>query len=61
MKTKIVIAVVIAVIIASWCTTTDEAVADVLAHDAEYTRLTNEVGENAAHFLMENRKYGYRL
>lgn len=55
MKTKIVIAVVIAVIIASWCTTTDEAVADVLAHDAEYTRLTNEVGENAAHFLMENR------
>lgn len=36
-------------------TSTDEAAADVSAHDAKYTRLINEVGENAAYFLMKNR------
>lgn len=33
-------------------TSTNEATADVQAHDTEYAQLVNSVGENAAHFLM---------
>lgn len=35
-------------------TSTDEAKADVASHDATYNQLVEEVGENAASFLMNH-------
>ena len=55
MKTRfVVIILVLSALMASWCTTTDEAIADNVAHDIEHHELVKEVGENAASFLMNH-------
>lgn len=58
MKTKfIVVIVVITAIVASWCTTTDEATANNVVYDAAYDQYVAEYGETAGwHLFQQDQK-----